>query len=194
RDAVLEAATRLSRSLHGCHYMDEPLRVEIDKRDLGGGVKKWEWVKMGVPIRLEIGPRDLEKKTVALSRRDRPANEKEFVPFNELPAKLPAILEEIQANLLAKATAFRQENTRQIDNKEDFYAFFTPKDANKPEIHGGFALTHWDGSLEVEEQIKNDLKVTIRCIPNGEEFSKTPGTCPFSGNPSKQRVIWAKSY
>ncbi|MFV0338016.1 MAG: proline--tRNA ligase, partial [Chthoniobacterales bacterium] len=135
RDAVLEVATRLSRSLHGCHFKDEPLRVELDKRDLGGGVKKWEWVKMGVPIRLEIGPRDLEKKTVALSRRDRPANEKEFIHFDELPAKLPTILEEIQANLLAKATAFHDENTQTIDNKEDFYAFFTPKDANKPEIH-----------------------------------------------------------
>ncbi|MFV0415427.1 MAG: proline--tRNA ligase [Chthoniobacterales bacterium] len=194
RDAVLAAAARLSRSLHGCHFRDEPLRVEIDKRDLGGGVKKWEWVKMGAPIRLEIGPRDLEKKTVALSRRDRPANEKEFIHFDELPAKLPAILEEIQGELLAKATAFRQENTRTIDSNEDFYSFFTPKNTNKPEIHGGFALTHWDGSVEVEEQIKNDLKVTIRCIPDDDEFPKDPGTCPFSGNPSKQRVVWAKSY
>jgi prolyl-tRNA synthetase len=79
-----------------------------------------------------------------------------------------------------------------IDTKEDFYKFFTPQNAAKPEIHGGFALTHWNGSTKVEEQIKTDLKVTIRCIPFDE--SPEPGTCPFSGEPSRQRVIWAKSY
>ena len=81
---------------------------------------------------------------------------------------------------------------RRIDSKEEFYQFFTPKNSAKPEIHGGFALTHWNGSAAVEEQIKNDLKVTIRCIP----FEENPeaGVCPFSGEPSKQRVVWAKSY
>ena len=88
--------------------------------------------------------------------------------------------------------AFREAHFRVLDSKEEFYAFFTPANAAKPEIHGGFALAHWNGSPAVEEQIKNDLKVTIRCIPF--EDSPEPGTCPFSGEPSKQRVIWAKSY
>ena len=79
-----------------------------------------------------------------------------------------------------------------IDSKEEFYAFFTPKNVDKPEIHGGFALTHWDGSAETEEKIKEELKVTIRCIP----FESVPeaGICPFTGKPSAQRVIFAKSY
>ncbi len=78
-----------------------------------------------------------------------------------------------------------------IDSKEEFYAFFTAKNSAKPEIHGGFALAHWNGSREVEEQIKNDLKVTIRCIPFDD--SPEPGTCVFTGEPSRQRVVWAKS-
>ena len=94
--------------------------------------------------------------------------------------------------LLRRATEFRDAQTRRIDTKEEFYEFFTPKNSAKPEIHGGFALTHWNGSAAVEEQIKADLKVTIRCIP----FEENPesGTCPFTGEPSAQRVVWAKSY
>jgi len=155
-------------------------------------VKSWEWIKKGAPVRIEIGPRDLEKGTVALARRDKSPKDKSFVAATDVPAQIVGILDEIQATLLARATAFRDENTKKIDSKEEFYAYFTPKNANKPEIHGGFALTHWNGSAAVEEQIKTDLKVTIRCIP----FEDTPeaGTCPFSGEPSRQRVIWAKSY
>ena len=94
--------------------------------------------------------------------------------------------------LLQRATEFRDAHTQRIDSKEEFYQFFTPKNSAKSEIHGGFALTHWNGSAAVEEQIKADLKVTIRCIP----FEENPesGVCPFSGEPSKQRVVWAKSY
>jgi len=78
-----------------------------------------------------------------------------------------------------------------IESKKEFYDFFTARNANKPEIHGGFALAHWNGSHEVEEQIKNDLKVTIRVIPFGDG---EPGHCIFTGAPSRQRVVWAKSY
>ena len=102
------------------------------------------------------------------------------------------MLEAIQQNLFDRAQQFRDANTRVIDSKEEFYDFFTPNNAAKPEIHGGFALAHWNGTREVEEQIKQDLKVTIRCIPFTDQ--PEPGTCPFSGEPSAQRVIWAKSY
>ena len=166
--------------------------MEVDNRDLGGGVKNWEWIKKGVPIRIEIGPRDLAQGTAAVARRDRGPKEKAFLPLAEIPATAAQILDEIQSVLLERATTFRDANTRQIDTKEEFYQFFTPSNAAKPEIHGGFALTHWNGSAVVEEQIKADLKVTIRCIP----FVDAPeaGVCPFTGEPSRQRVIWAKSY
>ena len=102
------------------------------------------------------------------------------------------VLDSIQRSLLERAKKFRDQHTRVIDSKDEFYDFFTPRDATKPEIHGGFALAHWDGSREVEEQIKNDLKVTIRVIPL--DNSSESGKCIFTGKPSSCRVIWAKSY
>ena len=192
REAVLAASETLAQALRDSRYHGGPIQVEIDARDIGGGVKSWEWIKKGVPIRIEIGPRDLAQRTVALSRRDKPPKEKVFVPAADVPGQVPAILGEIQEALLARATAFRDSQMKVVDSKEDFYAFFTPKNAAKPEIHGGFALAHWNGSAKVEEQIKNDLKVTIRCLP----FEESPeaGTCIFTGEPSRQRVVWAKSY
>ena len=103
-----------------------------------------------------------------------------------------ALLESIQSGLLARATQFRDEHTRKIDSADDFRAFFTPQNASQPEIHGGFALAHWDGTAETEEKIKDELKVTIRCIPRDGEAE--PGVDPFSGKPSARRVVFAKSY
>jgi prolyl-tRNA synthetase len=191
RAAVLEAADKLAGELRAQRYNGTTIEVEVDRRDLGGGVKNWEWIKKGVPLRLELGPRDLASGNVAVSRRDQPVKAKEFVNQADIVQRAAEILESIQQNLLARATEFRDANTREIDSKEEFYAFFTPKNSAKPEIHGGFALAHWNGSREVEEQIKNDLKVTIRCIPLGPGEA---GTCPFTGEPSRQRVVWAKSY
>jgi prolyl-tRNA synthetase len=192
RAAVLEAAHKLAADLRAQFYHGEPVRVEIDERDLGGGVKSWEWIKKGAPIRIEIGPRDIEAGTVALARRDNSPKQKEFLPQFEAVNRVCTILDEIQASLLARATAFRDAQTKVIDSKEEFYAYFTAKNANKPEIHGGFALAHWNGSAEVEAKIKEDLKVTIRCIPFAE--NPEPGTCIFTGEPSRQRVVFAKSY
>jgi prolyl-tRNA synthetase len=195
RAAVLEAADKLAAQLRAMTYAGAPIEVEVDNRDLGGGVKSWEWVKKGVPLRVELGPRDLESGNVAVSRRDQAVKAKEFVKTEEFVRQASDLLVSIQQNLLARATEFRDANTRVIDSKDEFYAFFTPKNSGKPEIHGGFALTHWDGSRGVEEQIKNDLKVTIRCIPfDDPENPPEAGTCPFTGNPSPRRVIWAKAY
>jgi prolyl-tRNA synthetase len=109
----------------------------------------------------------------------------------EFIAAAPEMLKSIQQNLLARATRFRDANTRRIESKEEFYDFFTPKKVDKPEIHAGFALAHWNGSRKIEEQVKNDLRVTIRVIPSGEV---EPGKCIFTGEPSTRRVVWAKSY
>jgi prolyl-tRNA synthetase len=192
RAAVLEAAEKIAASLRELRYHSDPIIVEVDTRDLGGGVKNWDWIKKGVPVRIEIGPRDLAKGTAAVSRRDKPHREKSFVPTTHLAGQLPAILDDIQAGMLARATAFRDSHTRVIDSKEEFYEFFTPQNATKPEIHGGFALAYWSGSAQLEAQIKDDLKVTIRCIP----FEKTSeaGRCIFTGRIGTQRAVWAKSY
>ena len=192
RDAVFAAADKLAAELRAQTAFGEKISVEIDKRDIGGGTKSWEWIKKGVPIRVELGPRDLEKGSVAVARRDRGPKEKEFVANADFVGQAGRILEEIQAGLLARATAYRDANLVKIDTKEDFYAFFTPKNPEKPEIHGGFALAHWNGSRAVEEKIKEDLKVTIRCIPSNAP--EEDGQCILTGEPSKRRVVWAKSY
>jgi prolyl-tRNA synthetase len=192
--SVWEAADKLAAELRNQRFAGEPLVIEIDKRDLGGGVKNWEWIKRGIPIRLELGPRDLEKGTVALSRRDRPVKEKTFLQASEVVSTLATLLEEIQNNLFARARTFRDQHSVRIDSQKDFYDFFTPKNPERPEIHGGFALTHWSGDPEVEARIKEELKVTIRCIPFSSELRGDPGTCPFSGKPSKSRVVFGKAY
>ncbi|MGZ5022115.1 MAG: proline--tRNA ligase [Chthoniobacterales bacterium] len=195
RAAVLAAADKLATQLRALSYHGAPLEVEVDRRDLGGGVKSWEWIKKGVPLRVDLGPRDLESGNVAVSRRDQEVKAKEFLKNEELVRRANELLDSIQQNLLERATKFRDENTREINSKEEFYDFFTPKNANKPEIHGGFALAHWNGSREVEEQVKSDLKVTIRCIPFDDPANPPhSGKCIFTGEPSARRVIWAKSY
>ncbi len=166
--------------------------MEVDRRDLGGGVKNWEWIKKGVPLRLEIGPRDLERNSLVVSRRDLPVKSKESMPMDEFTARAPEILASIQDSLYARARKFQDANTQMINSKEDFYDFFTPRNSAKPEIHGGFGIAHWNGSRQIEEQIKNDLKVTIRVIPLDD--SAEPGQCIFTGEPSTRRVVWAKSY
>ena len=192
RATVLETCDKLAKQLRETRYVDLPIEVEVDRRDLGGGVKNWEWIKKGVPLRIEIGPRDLESGKVEVSRRDRGIKAKESIPMEEFVRRAPEILMSIQKDLYERATKFRDEHTRVIDSKKEFYDFFTSANSEKPEIHGGFALAHWNGSREVEEQIKNDLKVTIRIIPLDDSFE--PGNCIFTGKPSSRRVIWAKAY
>lgn len=189
---VLAYCDALAQELKQIHYFGKPLEVIVDDRDLRGGEKTWNWIKKGVPLRLEVGPRDLAEDKVMLCRRDQSPKEKAFIKRQELIQIIPSLLDEMQSNLYERALKFRDENCVKIDTKEDFYAFFTPKNKQKPEIHGGFALTHWCGDPKVEEQIQKDLSVTIRCIP--DEGEKEPGTCPFTGKPSDQRVIFAKAY
>ena len=195
RAAVFEAAEKLAAELRALNYFGAPLEVEVDRRDLGGGLKNWEWIKKGVPLRIELGPRDLESGNVALSRRDQPTKTKEFLPSEEVVRRALEILDSIQESLFARAKKFQDSHTRMIESKEEFYKFFTPQSSAKPEIHGGFALAHWNGSREVENQIKNDLKVTIRCIPLDDPANPPEaGVCIFSGEASPRRVVWAKSY
>ncbi len=190
RDAVFAACDALAAKLRAISHGGEPLRVEVDKRDFGGGVKSWEWIKKGVPVRVEIGPRDMEKGTVAVARRDRGHKDKAFPTNEEFLAGIAATLQEIHDSLLARATALRDEHTVKIETREEFTAFFAAKDDAK--ISGGFALAHWDGTAETEAEIKEQLKVTIRCIPDGT--AKEAGVCVWSGRPSAGRVLFAKSY
>jgi prolyl-tRNA synthetase len=191
---VLDHCRKLAAELRGQRYADAPVRVHVDERDERGGEKIWQWVRKGVPVRLEIGPRDIDKDSVFAGRRDRAPKDKQSIARREFVATIGATLQAIQEGLFERAAAYRAEHTRKIDSRDDFYAFFA--NPNVPEgeptpIHAGFALTHFSGDLELEQRIKQDLSVTVRCIPLDKS---EPGTCPFTGKPSPQRVVWAKAY
>ncbi len=189
---VLAYCHSLAGELRHIQYDGRPLTVLVDEREMGGGDKLWSWVKKGVPLRLEIGPRDIANGRLSLFRRDRPAREAQQIARAELIETATSILEDIQQGLFTRAVHRRDAHIKKIDSKKDFYDFFTAKNAEKPEIHGGFALTHWNGDRAVEDEVQEKLGVTIRCIPlNGE---KEEGICPFTGQKSPQRVIFAKSY
>jgi prolyl-tRNA synthetase len=194
RTRVLAYCRKGAAVLRAQRFADAPVRVIVDERDERGGEKVWQWVRKGVPLRLEIGPRDMEKDAVFAARRDRAPKDKQSIGRAELAANVAALLAEIQQGLFERARAFREEHTHRIDDRDEFYRFFTAEreEEGKPApIHGGFALTHFGGDVELERKIKEDLSVTVRCMPldQGE-----PGVCPFTGKPSAQRVIWAKAY
>ena len=195
RARVLEYCRALQHELREQRFGNEPVRVELDERDLGGGEKKWQWIKKGIPLWLEVGPRDIESDSVFLGRRDRVKDKSSAVKRGELVATFATRLQDIQDGLFARAEAFRAEHTRTIDRREDFEAYFADPekaDPNAPTpIHGGFAMAHFNGDPSLETRIKEQLKVTVRCIPLAPGEA---GTCPFTGEPSAKRVVWAKSY
>ncbi|RJQ50563.1 MAG: proline--tRNA ligase [Desulfobacteraceae bacterium] len=190
RAVVMEYTDSLAKELSELTYGYRRLQVEIDRRDTGG--RAWDWIKKGVPVRVEIGPRDIASDSVFVARRDRDPREKTSIQRKRFVSEICRILDDIQDNLFQKALRFREENTRPIDNKEEFYSFFTPRDPVNSEIHGGFALSAWCGSNECEEKIKQDLSVTIRCIPF--EPAGENARCIACGRQNSPRVVFAKAY
>jgi prolyl-tRNA synthetase len=189
---IHEFCKKLLNELQDIVFHNRSIAVKIDNRDVRGGEKFWIWVKKGIPVRIEIGPREVETDTVSYTRRDKEHTERRNKSRVEFIATVKDELNEIQNDLLTKAREYCNNFTIKIDSKNDFYDFFSPRNKEKPEIHGGFALSHWSGEASVEEKIKNDLNVTIRSIPlNGEAEE---GKCILSGKPSKKRVIFAKAY
>jgi len=197
RGQVLDYVDQVAAELRACSFEGRPVLVEIDNREGRGGQKQWEWIKKGIPVRLEIGPRDVERGTVSLARRDRSATEKSErldVPRAELPMRLVEILGEMQAGLFERAKRFRAENMRPIASREDFFAFFTPRNPEKPEIHGGFAVSPWCGGTACENEIKEALKVTIRCLPIDPVDDGGLDRCVVCGGEKKATAVFAKSY
>ncbi|HUT09493.1 MAG TPA: proline--tRNA ligase [Thermoguttaceae bacterium] len=191
RSAVMEYCTSLKHELEARDFHGSPVRVKLDDRDIRGGEKVWQYIKRGVPLRLEVGPRDIQSGSVFLGRRDQPPKAKSGVPRGEFVANVPALLDEIQQNLFDRALELRESVIRPIDDLAEFEAFFTPRNAEKPEIHGGLAMCHFVDTPEIEETLKR-LKTTIRCIPlQGEDED---GKCIFTGRPSKRRGVFAKAY
>ncbi|CRX37880.1 proline--tRNA ligase [Estrella lausannensis] len=189
---VMTFADRVERKIRELKFHDQRVTVFVDKRDRRGGDKNWEWIKKGVPLRIEVGPKDLENQGVTLCRRDRPHKEKMFLDINSLEEKIPELLGEIQNGYFEEAKSFRDANLkRDIHSPEEFQRFFTPKNGDKPEIHGGFVLGKWSEDPESEKLLES-LKVTVRCLPL--EQSGTEGKCILTGKKATVDAIFAKSY
>ena len=191
RASVMSFTESLSRELADVYYHHRKIRVEIDDREIGGA-RGWDWIKKGIPIRVEIGPRDIVENAVYLGRRDKDHKDRVSIKRDQFVSGIKQLLDEIQNNLFTRALDFQKKQTIQLDDKDEFYAYFTPKDQEQPEIHGGFTLSPWCGSERCEENIKQDLSVTIRCIPF--ETTAEKGHCICCGKPDSQRVVYAKAY
>jgi prolyl-tRNA synthetase len=159
------------------------LTVKYDGRDTHKpGWKFAEYELKGIPVRLAVGPRDLENNTVEIARRD--TLEKKVVPVDGIENYVTVLLEEMQENIYRKALLFREKNTYKADSWNEFREIMEGK--------GGFAYAHWDGTTETETRIKEETKATIRCIPLDNPPEE--GKCIYSGKPSKQRVLFAVAY
>jgi prolyl-tRNA synthetase len=159
------------------------ISVKFDNRDTQTpGWKFAEYELKGVPVRLAVGPRDLDNNTVELARRD--TKEKKVYSLDNLAGQIETLLEDIQRSIYQKALAFREANITKVDNYQTFKEVLDGK--------GGFISAHWDGTPETEEKIKDETKATIRCIPL--DAPEEAGQCMYTGKPSNRRVIFARAY
>jgi prolyl-tRNA synthetase len=159
------------------------ISVKYDDRETHKpGWKFTEYEFKGVPVRITVGPRDIENGTVEVARRD--TLEKEVLQMTDIENKIQHLLDQIQQNLFDKAYAFRENNTYRVDTWEEFKEVLDTK--------GGFISAHWDGTTETEDKIKEETKATIRVIPLNNQ--KENGRCVYSGKPSTERVIFARAY
>ncbi len=189
RAEVMDYCTSLAKELGEVQYDGKRVAVFVDDSDKRGGEKKWFHIKRGVPIRLEVGPRDIKNDSLFVGRRDQP---KSFgMPRVEFVERVCEILEEMQQGLYDKALKLRVDNTQQINSFDEFKAFFTPENEAKPEVHGGFAECYFVDCPETDEMLV-PLKVTPRCTPVDRDVE--PGVCIFTGKPTRTCGIFAKSY
>jgi prolyl-tRNA synthetase len=178
KERISEAALRIKKNLEA-----KGVLVKYDDRDTQTpGYKFNEYEFKGVPVRLALGPRDLDNGTVEVARRD--TMEKEVLQINDIENKIVHLLEQIQQNMFNKALTFRDDNTHYVNTWDEF--------VDTIENKAGFIYAHWDGTPETEQKIKDETKATIRAIPlNGK---MEVGKCIYTGNPSKQRVVFARAY
>lgn len=190
RQVVLEYCDVLQKTINKKYFHGQFIRVHIDDRDIRGGEKNWQWIKKGVPIRLEIGPRDVANEGVTLYRRDYSAKEKINLLRAEFIEKIEGILDNIQHNIFLKAKEYQAKHTHEVNNLNDFKILFDSKNSNE-NINAGFISCYAVDNKSLEDHLK-PLKVTARCIPLDQE--NTSGKCIFTGNKTNKKIVFAKAY
>ncbi len=192
-EAVLSFCQKAAGELRAQLYHGRRVEVEVDKRDLNAGEKSWGWIKKGIPVILEIGPRDIANDSVFVYRRDKTRKDRYGMPLQEFTHGIAALLDDIQQSMYARALDLRNAHTCELDDMDAFRTFFTPQNQQRPEAHGGFAMAHWCGSEDCEKAVNDALSVTIRCIPF-DRAEHGPGPCVVCGAAGPGRVVFAKSY
>ena len=191
REAIMTYCNELAAQLRVHRFHERDVEVVVDARDINAGEKGWGWVKKGIPIRAEVGPRDMANNSVFMARRD--LGTKQGVDKDEFAANIVQTLEDIQQGMLQRALDYREAHTKVIDSYAEFTAFFTPERKDRPEAHGGFAMSHWCDAEDCENKINDELSVTIRTVPFDRAEGES-GDCICCGKPSAGRVVFAKSY
>jgi prolyl-tRNA synthetase len=178
RTAVLEAAHKIEQRLK------DLVRVELDEREgMSPGWKFNDWEMRGVPLRVEIGPRDIANQNVMLARRDIPGRDgKTIIPMTEIEAQVPAMLDTVQQAIYQKAVDFRDSHIHDVTTYDEF----------KEVVETGFARAWWAGDIEDEARIKDETKATVRCIPTDQPGGE--GTCIYTGKPATEVAIFGKAY
>ncbi len=184
KEKVLNYCQDLNQRLASLTFNHEKIRSKVDAREMNGGEKSWHWIKKGVPIRLEIGPRDIEKNSVFMARRDLGIKEKRTLTCDEFINQAATLLDEIQTQLFNKAKQFQQDHLHSVKTLDEFNDLFSEHG------RGGFALCYCAPD-DVEDIIK-PMKVTARCVPLVQ--ANDPGLCIFTGQTTTRQVVFAKAY
>jgi len=192
RAEVIAYCERLQKELKALHYAGRSVSVQLDLGEGRGGEKYWSWVKKGIPVTIEVGPRDIANDSVFVGRRDRMDEKRAGMARKDFVAGFLGLLDGIQEGLFRKAQDLQKRHTVTLTNRDEIYAYFTPKNAQQPEIHGGFVDCFFACGPEESARLKEDLAVTVRCIPLAHLEER--GTCAITGKSGARRVILAKSY
>ena len=159
------------------------LQVQVDDRDVRGGEKRWQWIKRGACCLVEIGAKEVENQTISFSMRDH-FTEKECVSLDYFEKNISTYLDNFQRRLYERARSRQELATTRVTNEKDLYEFF--------KMQGGFALAYWSEESAAEEKIKNDLKVTVRCLP--KQYLGDTGSCVVTGKADCPLALFAKAY
>jgi prolyl-tRNA synthetase len=184
--SILDYCEEVKQQLKSQKYNNQNIRVNIDLKEKTTGEKIWGWVKKGVPIRLEIGKKEIANNAVFIGRRDFAPNEKKAIDKVEFVQNVETLLNEIQNNLFTKAKKFKEENSFTAKSREELYKFFSGKEET------GFVTAYWIGDDETEKTLKQDLKVTARCVPLKTKGQL--GKCIFTGQDDAPLTVFARAY
>jgi prolyl-tRNA synthetase len=187
--AVLEAARELKAEIEGLSWMDMPVRADVDARDRKPAEKRWEWIRKGVPVVIELGERDIEQGVVTMTRRDDPGLSRDAVPREGAAEAAAGILGDIQLGYFEAAGKRLRERTREdITTLDQFREFFSGDDTDS----GGFIKAPWSEDPETEKTM-GELGVTVRCVPFDEDLP-ADARCVITGGPAKVVAVFAKAY